>query len=148
MYWIKVKYLENYSEEWSPLEMKEGDLCFDLRAAVGEKTEIIPGEIKKIPLGVSFEPPEGYGVKIYPRSGMSLLGLGLANSVGILDNGYRGEVVVPVVNMNLNDWIVIWPGDRIVQGELAPIHPTVFQEVKTLSETERGDGSFGSTGKE
>ncbi len=147
MYWIKVKYLENYSSQWPPLKKEEGNVCFDLRAAVEEKTEVLPGEIKKIPLGVKLEPSIGCGVKIYPRSGMASLGLGLANSVGIIDNDYRGEVVVPVLNMNLTDWLVIWPGDRIVQGELTRIKQVVFCSVDELTETERGDGSFGSTGK-
>lgn len=146
MNWIKVHYLENY--QGGPLEMNQGDVCFDLRTAIPEKEEILPGEIKKIPLGVRLEPPEGYGVKIYPRSGWAKEGLSLANSVGIVDNGYRGEVVALMVNMNLSDWIVVNPGDRIVQGELAPIRQIGFRPSDDLSETERGSSGLGSTGRQ
>lgn len=146
MYWVKVKYLDNYSPEWPPLEKKEGDMCFDLRAATQGHEAIRTGEIKKIPLGVVLEPTSNCGIKIYPRSGWASRGLALANSVGIIDSDYRGEVAALVINRNPQGWLVIQPGDRIVQGEVVPIREVIFQQAAELSETLRGGGGFGSTG--
>jgi dUTP pyrophosphatase len=150
MEWIKVLYLNNYDlENWGPLYKKEGDVCFDLRAAIEEPIILIPGEIMWIELGIKLELAPGYGLMIMPRSGLGGSGLKMANNVGIIDNGYRGQVIVPMQNSHPYNSKVISPGDRIVQAMLVPVRGLRFltaEDEEELSKTERGAGGFGSTG--
>lgn len=101
---------------------------------------------KKIPLGIAVEIPKGYMGLLVPRSRMSKTPLRCANSVGIIDADYRGEISIAYENISCSDY-TIFRGDRIAQLIIVPIAVVDVEEAQTLSETERGDGGYGSTGK-
>lgn len=101
---------------------------------------------KKIPLVISVEIPQGYMGLLVPRSSMSKTPLRCANSVGIIDADYRGEISIVYENVSCSDYM-IFRGDRIAQLIIVPIAVVDVEEVQTLSETERGTGGYGSTGK-
>ena len=101
---------------------------------------------KKIPLGIAVEIPKGHMGLLVPRSSMSKTPLRCANSVGIIDADYRGELSIAYENVSCSDY-TIFRGDRIAQLIIVPIAIVDVEEAQTLSETERGDGGYGSTGK-
>lgn len=101
---------------------------------------------KKIPLGIAVEIPKGHMGLLVPRSSMSKTPLRCANSVGIVDADYRGEISIVYENVSCRDYM-IFRGDRIAQLIIVPITVVDVEEVQTLSETERGTGGYGSTGK-
>ena len=101
---------------------------------------------KKIPLGIAVEIPKGYMGLLVPRSSMSKTPLRCANSVGVIDADYRGEISIVYENISCSDY-TIFRGDRIAQLIIVPIARVDVVEVDKLSETERGDGGYGSTGK-
>ena len=101
---------------------------------------------KKIPLGVAVEIPKGYMGLLVPRSSMSKTPLRCANSVGVIDADYRGELSISYENISCSDYTIA-RGDRIAQLIIVPIAIVDVEEAQTLSETERGDGGYGSTGK-
>lgn len=118
----------------------------DLYAAICEDAVILPGETKLIGTGLSIEVPEGYGAFIYARSGLaSKRGLAPANKVGVVDADYRGEVMVALHNHS-SEAQTVCVGERIAQMVIAPFLKAEFCEVDSLSDTERGNGGFGSTG--
>lgn len=134
------------------------DACFDLYAL--EDTEFSPFEIKLVKTGISIELPENFRSNIYVRSSTPLKkGFMLANSVGIIDNGYRGELMIQLLNisniLNGNGEVYfkknkISRGDKIAQLEIVQAIPAgsfEFKIVSELSQTERGEGGFGSTGR-
>ena len=119
------------------------DLCACLEAPV----EIAPGESAFIPCGIAIEVPEGYAGLVYARSGLSCKqGLAPANKVGVIDSDYRGEVKVCLHNHS-GEMRVVAPGDRIAQLILAAAPLAEFAEVEALTQSERGEGGFGSTGR-
>lgn len=101
---------------------------------------------KKIPLGIAVEIPQGYMGLLVTRSSMSKTPLRCANSVGIIDADYRGELSIVYENISCSDY-TMFRGDRIAQLIIVPIAIVDVEEAQTLSETERGDGGYGSTGK-
>ena len=118
----------------------------DLYACITEDTTILPNETKLIKTGIAIEVPEGYGAFIYARSGLaSKRGLAPANKVGVVDSDYRGEVMVALHNHS-SIAQTIARGERIAQMILLPFIEMNFEEVDELSDTNRGDGGFGSTG--
>lgn len=118
----------------------------DLYAVTDGDVTIAPGETVLIHTGLSMELPVGYVGLIYARSGLaSKKGLAPANKVGVIDSDYRGEFLVALHNHSNAPQTIIH-GERIAQLVIAPYLTAVFQEVSTLSETERGAGGFGSTG--
>ena len=119
---------------------------YDLYAAIDTPITIKSGETVKIGTGLAFELPEGFFAGIFARSGLATKqGLRPANCVGVVDCDYRGEVIVAIHNDSNRD-TVIAPGDRIAQMILLPYQSMEFTEVSDLSETDRGDGGFGSSG--
>ena len=119
---------------------------YDLYAAINTPITIKSGETVKIGTGLAFELPEGFFAGIFARSGLATKqGLRPANCVGVVDCDYRGEVIVAIYNDSNRD-TVIAPGDRIAQMILLPYQSMEFIEVSDLSETDRGDGGFGSSG--
>lgn len=119
---------------------------YDLYAAIDTPITIKSGETVKIGTGLAFELPEGFFAGIFARSGLATKqGLRPANCVGVVDCDYRGEVIVAIHN-DSNKNTVIAPGDRIAQMILLPYQSMEFIEVSDLSETDRGDGGFGSSG--
>ena len=119
---------------------------YDLYATIDTPITIKSGETVKIGTGLAFELPEGFFAGIFARSGLTTKqGLRPANCVGVVDCDYRGEVIVAIHNDSNRD-AVIAPGDRIAQMILLPYQSMEFIEVSDLSETDRGDGGFGSSG--
>lgn len=149
---VKVKKLEHYDSSF-PLPSYEttGAAGADVRASLGngEKLLIKPGERVLIPTGLSMEIPHGYEIQVRPRSGLSFkTGLMVLNSPGTIDSDYRGEVKIILGNLGKNDE-VINHGDRVAQLVLAPVTQASYVVVDTdLSETARGAGGFGSTGRQ
>lgn len=147
---IKVKKLRK--DAIIPTRGSAGSAGYDIYAARsydldGSEYIIPPHETVKIPIGLAFELPDGYFAGLFARSGLATKeGLRLANCVAVCDTDYRGEYIVPIHN-DSNEWRTIKPGDRIAQMILLPYQSLIFEEVDELSETERGEGGFGSTGK-
>lgn len=120
---------------------------YDLYSAVG-KTVIFPHSTTKVGTGLAIEIPEGYFGAIFARSGLSTKqGLRPANCVGVVDSDYRGEVMVALHN-DTDIKQEIMAGERIAQLVVMPFLPVEFKEVPELSNTDRGSGGFGSTGKQ
>ncbi len=120
---------------------------FDLYACLEKAEMIAPGEIKRIPIGIAVAPEKNDVVLlVFPRSGLaSKNGITLANSVGVIDSDYRGEIQVPLINLSQTAFCVE-PNMRIAQPVVMPVIPAALREVDTLDETERGSGGFGSSG--
>ena len=120
---------------------------YDLYACIDKDMFIPPHETKKIGTGLAITPPAGYFGSIYARSGLSTKqGLRPANCCSVCDEDYTGEYIVALHNdFNEGQWI--HPGDRIAQLVFLPYIDIEFKEVKSLEETDRGSGGFGSTGK-
>ena len=118
----------------------------DLYANIDEVIAINPGETKFIKTGLALEIPEGLAGLIYPRSGLSCKqGLAPANKVGVVDSDYRGEIQVALHNHS-NEVREVNPNDRIAQIVFTPYVKGIFNVIDELSDTERGEGGFGSTG--
>jgi dUTP pyrophosphatase len=148
---VKVVTLSHYDQSFAlPSYETSGAAGADVRACLGngEKMIIKPGERVLVPTGLSMEIPHGYEVQVRPRSGLSFkTGLMVLNSPGTIDSDYRGEVKVIIGNLGKNDE-VINHGDRVAQLVLAPVVQAFYQVTnESLSETARGAGGFGSTGK-
>ena len=118
----------------------------DIRAAVEEPMELEPGQRSLIPTGLQMALPKGYEAQIRPRSGLAYRnGITMLNTPGTIDSDYRGEVKVLAVNLG-DEPFVIRRGDRVAQMVIAPVTQATIQEVEELTETERAEGGFGSTG--
>jgi dUTP pyrophosphatase len=104
-------------------------------------------ERKIIPTGTSIALPEGYEAQVRPRSGLAVKhGVTVLNSPGTIDEDYRGEIGVILINLS-NEVFTIAPEDRIAQLVIAQYSQIVWEPTQTLEESERGSGGFGSTGK-
>mgnify|MGYP001246344149 CR=1 FL=1 len=121
-----------------------GDAGLDLYAL--EDICFSPGETKKIKLGISCEPKDGKAYYLFPRSSISKTPLRLSNSIGLIDGGYRGEIMASCDNIKDFDYTVR-EGDRLFQLVAADSSPISYDLVEILSDTTRADGGFGSTGK-
>jgi dUTP pyrophosphatase len=129
-----------------PRYARPGDAGLDLRSNVD--VEVGPGERAMVATGVAVAIPEGYAGLVLPRSGLaSRHGLTLANSPGLIDAGYRGEVTCAVVNLDRRDPVKIARGDRIAQLVIVPIEAVDPIQVAELPPSDRGEGGFGSTGR-
>ncbi|GIV14911.1 MAG: deoxyuridine 5'-triphosphate nucleotidohydrolase [Armatimonadota bacterium] len=123
-----------------------GSAGADLYAAVREPVVIHPGERRRISTGIRIALPPGYEAQVRPRSGLAdRYGLSMVNAPGTIDSDYRGVIQVILINLG-QEPITIRRGDRIAQLVVAPVVQAVWQEVKSLPETERAEGGFGSTG--
>ena len=143
---MKVKVI-NKSNHRLPEYATPGSAGFDFKANIDEPWVIHAGETIAIPTGLYFELPEGYELRVQPRSGMALKNsVTVCNSPGCVDCDYRGEVKIILINHG-KDFFVVHPGDRIAQGIISPVVHAEFEEVSKLSETERGEGGFGHSGK-
>lgn len=122
----------------------------DIRANLPDRGEIVlaPGARALIPTGLRLEIPEGYEVQIRPRSGLALKhGITLPNSPGTIDSDYRGPLGVILMNAGTEPFTVLH-GERIAQIVVAPVVRAVFETVSTITDTARGTGGFGSTGRD
>ena len=119
----------------------------DLRANLTEPVELKPLERKLIPTGLHIALPAGYEAQVRPRSGLALKhGLTVLNSPGTIDADYRGQICVILINLSDKPFIIN-SGDRIAQMVIAKCEQVEPVQVEVLSETERGAGGFGHTGK-
>ena len=141
---IKIKRLNE--KAIIPTRGSEQAAGYDLYACIDSPILISPNETVKISTGLAVEIPEGYFGGIFARSGLATKkGLAPANKIGVCDSDYRGEYIVALHNHS-NKSQFVEPGERIAQLIVLPYLPVEFTEVEELTDTERGDGGFGSTG--
>lgn len=119
----------------------------DIRAFLSESVTLKPLERRLIPTGLYLEIPSGFEVQIRPRSGFAFKqGVTVLNSPGTIDADYRGEIGVLLINLS-NENVIIEHGERVAQMVVAPFVQAKLKLTDELSETNRGEGGFGSTGK-
>ena len=119
----------------------------DLYACLETEMEIQPGKTAFVPTGIAMEVPVGCAGLIYARSGLACKrGLAPANKVGVVDSDYRGEIMVALHNHGLEAQTVA-PGERFAQMIITPVLTPAYETVEELSDTSRGAGGFGSTGR-
>lgn len=143
---MQIKII-NKSNNPLPAYETKSSAGMDLRAFSESDIVIKPLERKLIPTGLFIELPNGYEAQIRPRSGLAIKsGITVLNSPGTIDADYRGEIKVILINLGNEDFI-IHSGDRICQMVIAKHETSSFIDVDVISETERGSGGFGHTGK-
>ncbi len=141
---MKLK-IKNISDNPMPCYKNPGDAGMDIYS--NEDMRISPFNWKLISTGIYLEIPEGYEVQVRSRSGLALKwGITVLNSPGTIDSGYRGEVGVILRNHDYRSYTVK-KGDRIAQLVMAAVVIADIEEITELTNTERSDGGFGSTGK-
>lgn len=119
----------------------------DLKAAIDGELTLHPGRVAPVPTGIRIEIPPGYEGQVRGRSGLALRhAVGLPNAPGTIDADYRGEVTVLLVNWSAEPYVV-HRGDRIAQLVIAPVVRARLEVVESLTETARGAGGFGHTGR-
>jgi dUTP pyrophosphatase len=143
---MKIKIKKLSPEAVMPTYAKDGDAGIDLVATSMkfDGTQITYGT------GLAMEIPKGFVGLVFPRSSIRKTDLSLSNSVGVIDSGYRGEIQATFNQRSLSSQsgsFVYGVGDRIMQIMIIPHPPIEFEEVDELTNTERGQGGFGSTGK-
>lgn len=127
-----------------PSQAYEGDAGLDLAAC--ESLVLQPGARAVIPTGLAVEIPEGYAGFVQPRSGLAARhGIGVVNSPGLIDSGYRGEIRVVLINTDREIPFVVEPGMRVAQLVIAPVASVRLVEVEELATSERGGSGFGSS---
>ena len=120
----------------------------DLKANITESVTLGPLERAMIPTGLFIALPDGTEAQVRPRSGLAAkFGISVLNAPGTIDADYRGEVKVILVNLS-NEPFVVNPGERVAQMVVARYEKVVWDEVEVLDDTERGEGGFGSTGRQ
>jgi len=140
---LKVKRLTETAK--LPTYAHDGDACFDLYA--DSVTSLCGGTVFMCSTGLSFDIPQGYALMVYSRSGHGFNhNTRLSNAVGVIDSGFKGELMV---KLTCDRQLTYHPaeGDRIAQAMLIPVPVVVFDEVDSLSDSDRGEGGFGSSGK-
>ena len=129
-----------------PHYQSEDAAGMDLHAAVERPLVVSPGDTALVPCGFAMAIPTGYEAQVRPRSGLATKhGITMPNAPGTIDADYRGEVMVPLINLGREEFTVE-PDMRIAQMVIAPVARVRILEVEELSETARGTGGFGSTG--
>ena len=149
-YKIKLRF-SNKSTNEDPQYATAGSSGFDLRANLKKEVVLQPNEVAMIPTGLFFEIPENFEIQVRPRSGLAVKnGITVLNTPGTIDADYRGEIKIILINLGKEDFMISH-GDRIAQAVVAAvtakniINLTKVNEIST--DTERGEGGFGSTGK-
>ena len=143
---MEVKIV-NKSNHRLPEYATPGSAGMDLKANIDEPFVLKPLERQIVPTGLFIALPDGYSADIQPRSGLAAkYGVTVANSPGLCDSDYRGEIKVILINLS-NENFVVNPGERIAQLVIRHFEKVEWNEVATLDETERGEGGFGHTGK-
>ena len=142
---VKIKQINPNAK--IPTYGSEGAACFDFYACIDKPVTINPKSSVNLPTGLQFEIPEGYVMLMYSRSGHGFKNsLRFVNSVGVIDSDYRGEVRIGLFNDGITPYVVK-PQERLAQAMIVPVSQVSFQAVETLTDTKRGAGGFGSTGK-
>lgn len=143
---VRVRRLPHNQDLPLPAYATEGAAGMDLLAAVAEPVVVAPGQRVLIPTGLAIALPAGYELQVRPRSGLALRhGIVLPNSPGTIDEDYRGEIQVIVLNTGSEPFRVE-RGTRIAQAVLAPVVRAAWEAVADLDMTTRNAGGFGSTG--
>ena len=140
---LKIKRLDKSVE--LPQYAYRGDAGLDLRAS--EPVSLKPFERKLVSTGLAIEIPDGYAGFVQPRSGLAIKkGLSLVNTPGLIDAHYRGELKIILINLDAHKTIELELGERIAQLVIQKVALVDLVEVEELSETDRGEGGFGSSG--
>jgi dUTP pyrophosphatase len=127
-----------------PTRAYEHDAGIDLSAC--ERVELAPGERALVPTGVAVAIPPGFAGYVQPRSGLAAKhGISIVNTPGLVDSGYRGELLVNLLNTDARETFVVEPGMRIAQLVVLPVPPVALVEVDELPESDRGARGFGSS---
>ncbi len=143
---IRVERLPHGADLPLPAYATVGAAAMDLFAAIGRPVTLDPGARTLVPTGIRLALPPGHELQIRPRSGLALRhGVTLPNTPGTIDEDYRGEIQVIVMNAG-DAPFTVERGMRIAQAVLSPVLRAVWDETETLDDTERGTGGFGSTG--
>lgn len=145
---IKIKRLRAQQDHDIALPQYMTSQCsgMDICAAIETPYTIGPGEIFMVPTGFAMAIPAGFEVQIRPRSGLAAKhGIGLINSPGTIDADYRGEIMIPLINLSKKPFN-LHRGDRIAQMIVQKVYQAKFNLVETLEETDRNTGGFGHTG--
>lgn len=143
---IPIKRFSHGSELALPKYATANSAGLDLMAAIGEPIELFPGSRALIPTGFAIALPDGYEAQVRPRSGLAHKnGVTVLNSPGTIDADYRGEISVMLINLGEKIFLIDH-GMRIAQMIVAPLSRVRWSEVSKLSETDRGESGFGSTG--
>jgi len=146
---VRIQRLAHGAGLPHPAPATAGSAGCDLRAAIpeGETRALAPGERALVPTGFAIALPDGYEAQVRPRSGLALRhGVVLPNAPGTIDADYRGELQVILWNAGTEPFSIA-RGDRIAQLVIAPVSRVAFEEVGELSDTPRGAGGFGHTGR-
>ena len=142
---MKVKII-NKSDQKLPKYETVGSAGMDLLANVEEAITLKPMERRLVPTGLFIEIPEGYEGQVRPRSGLAIKhGITLINCVGTIDSDYRGELCIPMVNLG-TEVFEIKKGDRVAQLVICQYKRVELVEVEEITNSDRGEGGFGSTG--
>lgn len=142
-----VVKIVNKSNHRLPEYATPGAAGMDLKANIDEPFVLKPLERQIVPTGLFIALPDGYSADVQPRSGLAAKhGVSVANSPGLCDPDYRGEIKVILINLS-NENFVVNPGERIAQLVIRRFERIEWDEVASLDETERGEGGFGSTGR-
>jgi dUTP pyrophosphatase len=143
---VQIPVVKLKEEAVLPSRAHEGDAGLDLYAC--EAAHLGPEERWSVGTGVAVEVPDGHAGLVLPRSGLAREhGISLVNAPGLIDSGYRGELRVLLLNTDPAEIFRVEPGERIAQLVVVPIALAEPVEVEALSESARGDGGFGSSGR-
>jgi dUTP pyrophosphatase len=144
---VQIRRLAHGADLPLPAYATAGAAGMDLLAAVDKPVRIAPLGRALIPTGIAIALPTGFELQIRPRSGLALKhGITLPNTPGTIDEDYRGEIQVILLNAS-DETFTVTRGMRIAQAVIAPVFHAAWTEVENLDETERGAGGFGSTGR-
>jgi len=142
---VKVKILRQGVS--LPAYMTPNAAGMDIFAAIEKPVDLLPGDIVLIPTGIAIALPPGFEAQIRPRSGLAIKhGITLINSPGTIDQDYRGEIKVAIINFGKKPYR-IFPGDRIAQLVVSPIVKVKWEVVTELPPSKRAEGGFGHTGR-
>lgn len=142
---IEVQIVRLDPELPVPSYAHPGDAGADLRTTVD--VELAPGERALVPTGIAIALPPGHVALVHPRSGLAARhGLSIVNTPGTVDQGYRGEVKVMLINHDLRETVRLRRGDRVAQLVVQRFERVRYVEVGALPDSERGSGGYGSTG--
>ena len=143
---VKIKVLRESTQ--LPRYSTGGSAACDLCAATDAPVEIAPRGLVSVPSGIAIElPDEEYVALVFARSGLGIKhGICLSNGVGVIDSDYRGEICVGLTNLSDKPYTLM-PNERMAQLMIVPVCRAAFEMTQSLSDTERGAGGFGSTGR-
>ena len=144
---LKINFFKTNLNAKPPSYATEGAAGMDLTNVLEKPLTLNPGERSMVPTGLIMILPEGYEGQVRPRSGLAAKhGISLTNCVGTIDSDYRGEICCLMINLGKEPY-TIQPGERIAQLVIAPVVHVEVELTEEITETKRGAGGFGSTGK-